>query len=234
MRAILLAGGLSLLLTLVGTRYAIRVLASRGYGQLIRDDGPTTHHTKRGTPTMGGLVIVLASVSVIGVLKTAAAVAVGFPLVVLFVPLLDTSFVIARRLKHGQAPWRADSGHLHHRFAPTPNPPSRETLKAREDSLRDEYRRPLGRLEIIDSRYADFRFSLPDVVADILAKCYLGKEESILDQIRGADGQAAGAVDKQLMRKDDASFYRRGSSGPWCHAAWYRQARRSRAAPAAS
>ena len=63
MRAILLAGGLSLLFTLVGTRYAIRVLAASGYGQLIRDDGPTTHHTKRGTPTMGGLVIVLASVA---------------------------------------------------------------------------------------------------------------------------------------------------------------------------
>ncbi|WP_030486040.1 phospho-N-acetylmuramoyl-pentapeptide-transferase [Nocardioides aequoreus] len=62
MRAVLLAGGISLLLTLVGTRYAIRVLAQRGYGQLIRDDGPTTHHTKRGTPTMGGLVIVLATV----------------------------------------------------------------------------------------------------------------------------------------------------------------------------
>ena len=62
MRAILLAGGLSLILTLVGTRYAIRVLARHGYGQLIRDDGPTTHHTKRGTPTMGGGVIVLASV----------------------------------------------------------------------------------------------------------------------------------------------------------------------------
>jgi len=61
-RAILLAGGLSLILTLVGTRYAIIVLAKHGYGQLIRDDGPTTHHTKRGTPTMGGLVIVLASV----------------------------------------------------------------------------------------------------------------------------------------------------------------------------
>ncbi len=62
MRAVLLAGGLSLILTLVGTRYAIRVLANLGYGQLIRDDGPTTHHTKRGTPTMGGLVIVLSSV----------------------------------------------------------------------------------------------------------------------------------------------------------------------------
>jgi phospho-N-acetylmuramoyl-pentapeptide-transferase len=61
-KAILLAGGLSLILTLVGTRYAIRFLAARGYGQLIRDDGPTTHHTKRGTPTMGGLVIVLATV----------------------------------------------------------------------------------------------------------------------------------------------------------------------------
>ncbi|MFL6061092.1 MAG: phospho-N-acetylmuramoyl-pentapeptide-transferase [Marmoricola sp.] len=62
MRAILLAGGLSLILTIIGTRVAIRVFAAKGYGQLIRDDGPTTHHTKRGTPTMGGLVIVLATV----------------------------------------------------------------------------------------------------------------------------------------------------------------------------
>jgi UDP-GlcNAc:undecaprenyl-phosphate GlcNAc-1-phosphate transferase len=67
-----------------------------------------------GSMTIG---FVLASVAVLGVLKTAAAVAVGFPLVVLFVPLLDTSFVIARRLKYRQAPWRADSFHLHHRFA---------------------------------------------------------------------------------------------------------------------
>jgi len=58
MRAILLAGGLSLVFTLLGTRFAIRVLTTKGYGQLIRDDGPTTHHTKRGTPTMGGLVII--------------------------------------------------------------------------------------------------------------------------------------------------------------------------------
>ncbi len=63
MRAILLAGGLSLIFTLLGTRVAIRVLVAKGYGQLIRDDGPTTHHTKRGTPTMGGLVII-ASVTV--------------------------------------------------------------------------------------------------------------------------------------------------------------------------
>jgi len=62
MRAILLAGALALVFTLLGTRVAIRILVSKGYGQLIRDDGPTTHHTKRGTPTMGGLVIIVSVV----------------------------------------------------------------------------------------------------------------------------------------------------------------------------
>lgn len=62
MKAILIAGALALLVTLIGTRFAISVLVKQGYGQLIRDDGPTSHHTKRGTPTMGGLVIIVAVV----------------------------------------------------------------------------------------------------------------------------------------------------------------------------
>ncbi len=62
MKAILLGGGLSLLLSLIGTRYAIVALSNAGYGQEVRDDGPTSHHTKRGTPTMGGLVIIGSSV----------------------------------------------------------------------------------------------------------------------------------------------------------------------------
>ena len=62
MIAILLAGGLAFLFTLLGTPLAVRVLAARGYGQIIRDDGPTSHHTKRGTPTMGGIVIIVAVV----------------------------------------------------------------------------------------------------------------------------------------------------------------------------
>ncbi len=62
MRAILLAGGLSLILSLIGTRYAIRVLKAKGYGQEIREEGPESHKTKRGTPTMGGIVIIFASV----------------------------------------------------------------------------------------------------------------------------------------------------------------------------
>jgi phospho-N-acetylmuramoyl-pentapeptide-transferase len=58
MRQVLLAASLGLIVTLFGTPVAIRLLVRRGYGQLIRDDGPTSHHTKRGTPTMGGAVII--------------------------------------------------------------------------------------------------------------------------------------------------------------------------------
>jgi phospho-N-acetylmuramoyl-pentapeptide-transferase len=61
-KTIVLGGVLALLGTLLGTRVAIRVLVRKGYGQLIRDDGPTSHHTKRGTPTMGGLVIIASVV----------------------------------------------------------------------------------------------------------------------------------------------------------------------------
>jgi phospho-N-acetylmuramoyl-pentapeptide-transferase len=61
-KTIVLGGALALLGTLLGTRLAIRVLVRKGYGQLIRDDGPTSHHTKRGTPTMGGLVIIASVV----------------------------------------------------------------------------------------------------------------------------------------------------------------------------
>jgi phospho-N-acetylmuramoyl-pentapeptide-transferase len=61
-RALLLAGAIGLIGTLLGTRLAISILVRKGYGQPIRDDGPTSHHTKRGTPTMGGLVIIIAVV----------------------------------------------------------------------------------------------------------------------------------------------------------------------------
>ncbi len=61
MRAVLIAALVALVVSLMGTPGAIRLLRGRGYGQLIRDDGPTTHHTKRGTPTMGGIVIIIAS-----------------------------------------------------------------------------------------------------------------------------------------------------------------------------
>ncbi len=60
MRGVLAAAAVALIITLLGTPIAIRALTRQGYGQLIRDDGPTTHQTKRGTPTMGGSVIIIA------------------------------------------------------------------------------------------------------------------------------------------------------------------------------
>jgi UDP-GlcNAc:undecaprenyl-phosphate GlcNAc-1-phosphate transferase len=59
---------------------------------------------------------VLATVSVQGLLKTAAVAALFFPLLVLAVPIVDTTFVVVRRLKHGERVFEADQAHLHHRF----------------------------------------------------------------------------------------------------------------------
>jgi UDP-GlcNAc:undecaprenyl-phosphate GlcNAc-1-phosphate transferase len=66
----------------------------------------------------GALVLgfTLATVSVAGLLKTASTVVLFLPLVVLAVPIIDTSFVVAKRLKYGRPIYSADRSHLHHRF----------------------------------------------------------------------------------------------------------------------
>ncbi len=61
MKTIIVAAGVSMILALFGTPLAIRLLRRRGYGQLIREEGPAAHLTKRGTPTMGGAVFVVAT-----------------------------------------------------------------------------------------------------------------------------------------------------------------------------
>ena len=62
MRALLAAGGISLFISLFATPAFIQLFKKLQWGQFIRDDGPQTHHTKRGTPTMGGLVILAAAI----------------------------------------------------------------------------------------------------------------------------------------------------------------------------
>jgi len=62
------------------------------------------------------LGFVLATVAVQGVLKTAATIAVVAPLLVLAVPILDTSFVVLKRLKYRRPPWNPDHNHFYHRF----------------------------------------------------------------------------------------------------------------------
>jgi phospho-N-acetylmuramoyl-pentapeptide-transferase len=80
---VLLAGGISMALSLLGTPLLVRFLVRRGYGQFIRDD-LTQHHYKRGKPTMGGIVIIGASVTgylgshlLLATVSTSGAIAVS-------------------------------------------------------------------------------------------------------------------------------------------------------------
>jgi phospho-N-acetylmuramoyl-pentapeptide-transferase len=61
--SILYAAGVSLVVSLLGTPLFIKLLVRHGFGQFIRQDGPTAHFTKRGTPTMGGIVIIGATLA---------------------------------------------------------------------------------------------------------------------------------------------------------------------------
>jgi len=61
MRSVLVAAMTALIVSLLGTPAVVKLFRRRGYGQEIREDGPSTHATKRGTPTMGGTVIIVAA-----------------------------------------------------------------------------------------------------------------------------------------------------------------------------
>jgi UDP-GlcNAc:undecaprenyl-phosphate/decaprenyl-phosphate GlcNAc-1-phosphate transferase len=63
------------------------------------------------------LGFLLGVVAVQGALKTNAVIALFLPLIVLTVPILDTGFVVAKRLKYGRPVYKADRWHFHHRMA---------------------------------------------------------------------------------------------------------------------
>lgn len=75
MKPVLIVAGVSLLVSILSTPFVIRFFRGLGYGQEIRDDGPQTHLTKRGTPTMGGTVIIVATL--LGYLVAHVALATG-------------------------------------------------------------------------------------------------------------------------------------------------------------
>ncbi|MEX3632276.1 phospho-N-acetylmuramoyl-pentapeptide-transferase [Rothia sp. LK2492] len=62
MISILLAAAFGLIISIVGTPMYTKWLVKQQFGQFIREDGPTSHQTKRGTPTMGGVMMMLATV----------------------------------------------------------------------------------------------------------------------------------------------------------------------------
>lgn len=114
MREILIAGAFSMLVSLFGTPFLIRALARRGYGQIIRDDGPTSHHIKRGTPTMGGVIIILASFigfsvshALTGVsVSISALLVMGLVLALGFVGFLDDWLKVSRQRSLGLTGWQ--------------------------------------------------------------------------------------------------------------------------------
>ncbi len=63
MLSLMESGGVGFLCALLSTPLWIRFLRDRSLGQRIREDVPSTHHVKAGTPTMGGVVIVLSAVA---------------------------------------------------------------------------------------------------------------------------------------------------------------------------
>ena len=109
MRLILVAGALALLFSLFGTPALIKALAKRGYGQIIRDDGPTSHHTKRGTPTMGGIIIIFAALAsyllahlILGSgISVSAILILGLVLALGFVGFLDDYMKVSRQNSAG-------------------------------------------------------------------------------------------------------------------------------------
>ena len=70
----------------------------------------------------------LATIAIQGALKTNAVVALVFPLLILAVPILDSSFVVAKRIKYGKPIHVADRWHFHHRFANIGFSPLKTTL----------------------------------------------------------------------------------------------------------
>ncbi len=120
MRQILFAGVIGLFLTLTGTPLLIKLLARKGYGQFIRDDGPRGHAGKKGTPTMGGISFILATLIAYALTKVITGEPVSFSgLLVLFlmagmglVGYLDDYIKIVKRRSLGLRAKAKMSGQL--------------------------------------------------------------------------------------------------------------------------
>lgn len=112
MIAVLVSGSVALLVSLLGTPMFIKFLVKKEYGQFIRQDGPTAHLTKRGTPTMGGVVIIgatlagwIASIIVTGKLPSASAMLLLFLMVGMgVVGFLDDYTKISKQRSLGLSP----------------------------------------------------------------------------------------------------------------------------------
>lgn len=109
MKEILIAGALALFFSLFGTPLLIKLLVRRGFGQFIRDDGPSSHHTKRGTPTMGGIIIIFSVIAAYFIahlisgntISVSALLVLGLVLAIGVVGFIDDYLKISRQNSGG-------------------------------------------------------------------------------------------------------------------------------------
>ena len=114
-----IAAGTFAIIALSLNREAAGILAALTAGAAV---GFLWHNFHPASIFMGDagsnlLGLLLACVAIQGVLKTAAVVALFFPLLILAVPALDATFVVAKRIKYKRPVYTADRWHFHHRFA---------------------------------------------------------------------------------------------------------------------
>jgi UDP-GlcNAc:undecaprenyl-phosphate GlcNAc-1-phosphate transferase len=101
--------------TCTGAGVLSAITAGAAFGFLYHNFHPASIFMGDAGSNLLGLL--LACVAIQGTLKTAAIVALFFPLTVLTVPILDGAFVVAKRIKYRRPVYRADRWHLHHRMA---------------------------------------------------------------------------------------------------------------------
>ena len=120
MIALLIGAGVAMMFTLLLTPLFIRLFNRIGWGQFIRDDGPQSHHAKRGTPTMGGIVFILGAITgyfaghiIADQRFTAVAFLVIFMMVGLgFVGFIDDFLKTRRQRSLGLGGWAKIAGQV--------------------------------------------------------------------------------------------------------------------------
>jgi UDP-GlcNAc:undecaprenyl-phosphate/decaprenyl-phosphate GlcNAc-1-phosphate transferase len=101
--------------TCTGAGVLAAITAGASFGFLYHNFHPASIFMGDAGANLLGLL--LACIAIQGTIKTAAIVALFFPLAVLAVPIIDGAFVVMKRLKYRRPVYEADRWHLHHRLA---------------------------------------------------------------------------------------------------------------------
>jgi UDP-GlcNAc:undecaprenyl-phosphate GlcNAc-1-phosphate transferase len=101
--------------TCTGAGVLAAITAGASFGFLYHNFHPASIFMGDAGSNLLGLL--LACIAIQGTIKTAAIVALFFPLAVLAVPIVDGAFVVMKRIKYRRPVYEADRWHLHHRLA---------------------------------------------------------------------------------------------------------------------